>query len=144
MRLALAGEECPVIQEKLGRSRDFVQSWVYAYRGGGLDALRAKKQPGRRPKLAPDQQAALAARLDAGPRPEDGVCSLRGRQIVDLLQREFGVTYTLGGAYDLLQRLGYRYLRPRPRHRQNDPAALEQFRADAPLLSSVSTRNTPA
>jgi transposase len=143
VRLALAGEECPVIQEKLGRSKDFVQSWVYAYRDGGLDALRPKKQPGRQPKLSKSQQAALAARLDAGPRPEDGACTLRGKQIVALIQREFGVRYSLGGAYDLLQRLGYSYLRPRPRHPKNDPLAMAQFRRDAPLLSSGSKRSIP-
>ena len=46
-------------------------------------------------------------RLNAGARPEDGVCTLRGKDVVRILETEFGVKYTLGGAYDLLWRLGY-------------------------------------
>ena len=136
VRLALAGEECPVIQDKLGRSKDFVQTWVYAYRDGGLEAVRPRKQPGRQPRLNAQQQAALQARLDAGPRPQDGVCALRGKQVKAILENEFGARYTLSGAYDLLARLGYSCLRPRPRHRKNDPEAMARFRDSAPLLSS--------
>jgi transposase len=73
-------------------------------------------------------------RLDAGPRPEDGVCTLRGRDVVAILEREFGVTYSLDGAYDLLERLGYSCLSPRPLHEKADPAAVEQFKQHAPLL----------
>ena len=43
--------------------------------------------------------------------------------------------HTLGGIYDVLRRLGYSGLVPRPRHRKNDPAAMERFeREEAPLL----------
>lgn len=143
-RLALAGWTCPQIRAALGRSKDFVQTWAYAYRDGGLAALHPRKPPGRRAKLTPEQDAQLQARLDAGPRPADGVCALRGKDIQRLLEQEFGVTYTLDGVYDVLRRLGYRPLRPRPRHRKNDPAALAEFEARAPLLSSRCSRPTPS
>ena len=60
-----------------------------------------------------------------------------------ILQAEFGVTYSLQGAYDLLHRLGYSYLRPRPRHRKNDPAAMQAWLKDAPLLPRASGTSTP-
>lgn len=120
---------------RLGRSPRFVDEWVGRYRRGGLVALRPKKQPGRRPKLTPQQEEQLKARLDAGPRDPDGVCTLRGRDVCRIIEREFGVVHTLGGIYDVLRRLGYSSLVPRPRHRKNDPAAMEKFeREDAPLL----------
>ena len=72
-----------------------------------------------------------------GPTEADGgVCTLRGLDAVAVLEREFGVAYSLKGAYDLLHRLGFSCLRPRSRHRKNEPAAMDQFRRDAPLLSS--------
>ena len=37
-------------------------------------------------------------------------------------------------AYDLLERLGYSCLTPRPLHEKSDPAAIEHFKANAPLL----------
>ena len=94
-----------------------------------------KKQPGRRPKLPPQQEGQLKARLDAGPRDSDGVCALRGKDVCRIIEQEFGVVHTLGGIYDVLRRLGYSSLVPRPRHRKNEPPAMQRFvERDAPLL----------
>ncbi|MFO0828753.1 MAG: helix-turn-helix domain-containing protein [Phycisphaerales bacterium] len=89
--LALHGKEAPVIAEMLGRSRRAVQEWVYAYRDGGIDAIHPPPRPGRRTKLPREREDELRARIDAGPRPEDGVCTLRGKDVVRILEREFGV-----------------------------------------------------
>jgi transposase len=132
--LAMDGLEGDDIALRLGRSPRFVDEWVGRYRRGGLAALRPRKQPGRRPKLTPEQEGHLKARLDAGPRDSDGVCTLRGRDVCKIIEAEFGVVHTLGGIYDVLRRLGYSSLVPRPRHRKNDPAAMEEFEAGAPLL----------
>lgn len=134
--LAVEGHEAPAISERLSRSRRFVQRWAYAYRDGGIQALSVKRQPGKPPRLRPPHEAAFLARIEAGPTQADGgVCTLRGRDAVRILEAEFGARYSLAGAYDLLHRLGYSSLRPRPRHRKSDPAAQEKFKADAPLLS---------
>ena len=127
----LSGDE---LAEVVGRSARFVDEWVARYRRGGVDALRPRKPPGRRPALTPAQDERLRARLDAGPRDADGVCALRGRDVCRIIEQEFGVVHTLGGIYDVLRRVGYSSLVPRPRHRKNDPAAMAQFEAAAPLL----------
>jgi hypothetical protein len=44
------------------------------------------------------------------------------------------VKYSLGGAYDLLERLDYSCLSQRPLHEKADPAAVEDFKRRAPLL----------
>ena len=134
--LAMDGLEGDEIAERVGRSPRFVDEWASRYRKGGVDALVPKRQPGRPPKLTAEQETMLEARLDAGPRDADGgVCTLRGKDVCRIIQEEFGVVHTLGGIYDVLRRLGYSSLVPRPRHRKNDPAAMERFeREDAPLL----------
>jgi transposase len=132
--MALDGKEAEQIAEALGRARRSVQDWVYSYRDGGIEAIQPKPRPGRAPKLPRDREAQFKARLDAKPRPEDGVCTLRGKDVVRILEKEFGVKYTLGGAYDLLWRLGYSCLTPRPLHEKSDPQAIADFQARAPLL----------
>ena len=134
--LALRGEEKLRIAELLGVAKGTVENWVYAYRDGGFDALYPGKAPGATPKLTPEQQEAFKQRMLDGPRPEDGVCTLRGKDAVRILNDEFGVDYSLNGVYDLLHRLGFSCLSPRPRHEKNDPAAMEAFKKNAPLLSS--------
>lgn len=128
----LEGDE---IALRLGRSPRFVDQWVARYRRQGLEGLRPRKQPGRTPKLTAEQQTRLQARLDAAPKDEDGVCSLRGKDICRLVQKEFGVVHTLGAIYGVLRRLGYSSLKPRPRHPKNDTAAMQQFLNDTPFLS---------
>lgn len=133
--LALEGKEAIEIAQALGRSRRSVQDWVYWYRDGGIDDLVPGKSTGRPTKLPREREAQLLARLDAGPQPQDGVCTLRGKDVVAILEREFGVKYSLDGAYDLLERLGYSCLTPRPRHENADPQAAQRFKQEAPFLS---------
>jgi transposase len=132
--MALDGKEALDIAAALGRARRSVQDWAYAYRDGGIDAIQPRPRPGRTPKLPRDREADLRARLNAGARVADGVCTLRGKDVVRILESEFGVKYSLGGAYDLLWRLGYSCLTPRPLHEKSDPEAIADFQLRAPLL----------
>ena len=132
--LALEGRGAPAIARALGRCRRAVQDWVYAYRDGGIDQLLAGKSTGQPTKLRRDQEARFRTRLEAGPTEADGVCTLRGKDVVRILESEFQASYTLDGAYALLHRLGYSCLTPRPRHEKNDPVAAQQFKDHAPLL----------
>lgn len=132
---ACRGVQTAVIQSMLARSRGFVQRWVYAYRDGGIEALSEKPRPGRTPKLPREREPDLRARLNAGATEGDGVCTLRGKDVQTILEREFGVKYTLDGIYPLLRRLGYSCLAPRPRHEKQDLEAQQKFKQQsAPLL----------
>ncbi len=140
--LALEGQEAPMIARTLGRSRRFVQWWVYRYRDHGLEAVVPKRQSGRPPKLPVTKEESFKERFLAEPTEADGVCTLRAQEARRILQKEFGAEYTLPGVYDLLHRLGLSCLVPRPRHRQNDPEQMKQWVEDAPLLSSKSPKGT--
>lgn len=140
--LALEGHSAPAIARILARSRRFVQRWVYAYRSHGLDAIGPKRQSGRPCKLPRQQHERFKERFLAGPTAADGVCSLRAKDAQRILQKEFGIEYTLAGVYALLHHLGFSCLMPRPRHRKNDPAQMQQWLQEAPLLSRERLRNT--
>ena len=131
---ALQGRETLEIAGTVGRSRAFVQRCAYAYRDGGIEAVRGRTAPGRIRRLTPEQEARLVERVKAGATPRDGVASLRGRQIQGILDREFGKAFSLTGIYKLLKRHGFVCLDPRPRHPRQDPAAAKAFKRRAPFL----------
>ena len=85
----------------------------------------------------------LSKRFKSGPTEADEQrCTLRGKDAQRILEQEFKVKYTLGGAYDLLHRLGFSCLKPRPKHRKNDVHVMAQWLEDAPLFSSDNASNT--
>jgi len=138
--LALDGHSAEAIMQTLDRSRNFVQRWVYAYRDGGIEAVRPKRQTGRPRKLTELEELQLRERMLAGPKPQDAVCSLRGQDACRIIANEFGVQYSLPGVYVLLHRLGLSSLMPRPRHKKNDPETMRQWLDQAPLLSKGSEK----
>lgn len=142
--LAKRGRQHEPIAEQLGMSPRWVEKWVARYNRGGVEALRDRPRSGQPTHLPRGREEELRQRVLKGPSEADGgVCALRGQDIRRVLEREFGVKYTLSGVYDLLHRLGMSSLVPRPRHRKSDPAAMEEFKKSAPLLSTPSARRTP-
>lgn len=135
--LALEGRSEPEIRLRLGRSRGFIQRWVYAYRDQGINGLKAKKPHGQPPKLPRDREAELKTLLDQPGAPR------RGRDVAALLKAQFGATYSVRGALLLLHRLGYAPLKPRPVNPKKDPAAEAQWLQATPFLSKPSGPNTP-
>jgi transposase len=141
--LAQRGRTAREIADALSVSRRAVQDWVRWYNEGGLANLSDAPRPGHPRKCPPELFDAVKQRILDGPRPEDGVCTLRGRDVQQILASEFGVVQELSATYDLMHTLGLAPLRPRPRHVKNDPEAMEAWLASAPLLSSASATSAP-
>jgi len=124
------------IAAALGRSRQFVDEWAGRYRRLGLAGLASRKPRGNPPALTEAERAAFRARMLAGPTDADGgKCTLRGADARLILEREFGKSLKLSTVYALMHRVGLSCLRPRPRHRKNDPAATAAWLGRAPFLS---------
>jgi len=126
--LAQQGYSCPRILKITGACRRAVQSWVAKYNAHGIDGLKDKPRSGRRCKLTAAQLRRFQERIDAGVTQADGLASLNARAIRKILKREFHVLYSLTGVYELLHRLGYSCLMPRPRHENADPQEQERFK----------------
>jgi|HubBroStandDraft_1064217.scaffolds.fasta_scaffold398761_2 transposase len=140
--LAKQKRPAPDIAKNLGHGRRTVQQWVHDYNLGGIKGL-ADKRGGNHRHLTPEQEQQLRQRLDAGPTPEDGVCSLRAADVRSIIQNEFGKVYKPSGVYDLLHRLGYSYLCPRPRHPQSSQEAQDDFKKTLARRSSKFRRTIP-
>ena len=125
--LALQGWTAPSIAMAVGLSRRVVQSHVATYNELGLMACEERRGAPLKPLLKEEEQVAFIQRIEQGPQPEDGVCSLRGRDFQRILTQEFGQWRCLTTVYNLLHKLGYSNLRPRPRHQLADPAKQTAF-----------------
>jgi transposase len=126
--LAQQGYSCPEIVQITGNSRRAIQAWVAKYNAQGIEGLKERPGKGRRPKLPAAKYQKFRSRLDAGPTEKDRTATLYGKDIQRILEREFGVVYSLNGVYQLLHRLGYSCLTPRPRHEQADVKSQQQFK----------------
>jgi transposase len=124
--LAIQGTTAQDIAVALSSSRRTVQAWVYRYNAQGLDGL-ADRRGGNHRHLTPTQEKKLCAYIDREAKdPHGGI--RRGEDLRQWIEQQFGILYTLTGVYELLHRLGYSCLMPRPRHAQTDPKAQEAFK----------------
>src|SRR3954469_8855163 len=126
--LAKQGRTASEIAAALGCSPRAVKNWVAQYNRGGAAALREPPRSGRPRLLDPEHYPRLKRRPDEPPRPEDGPCVLRGTDVQRILRQEFGVAMGRQAVYDLLHRIGYSSLMPRPRHEESDPEVQEFFK----------------
>ena len=141
--LAKRGRIAVEIAGSLGVSRRPVQEWVRRYNQHGVDGLNRRPGQGRRGKLSPKERDRFAVRIEAGPRPGDQVCTLRGRDFQRILKEEFGKLYHLNGVYALLHRMGYSCLMPRPKHRKAHLEVQEAFKKTLWCRSTRSAERIP-
>ncbi|WP_424934795.1 helix-turn-helix domain-containing protein [Amaricoccus macauensis] len=112
-----------------GVTLQIVRDWVVRFNSEGPDGLLDRKAPGRAPLLNAAQRTALAAAVDAGPKPYlDGVVRWR---LVDLAQwvwNEFGISISRQALGNELRAMGFRKLSARPRHYAQNSEAIEEFK----------------
>lgn len=142
--LARQGRTCPEIISVTGASRRSIQQWVARYNSGGVEELLDKLRSGRPAFLTDAQQEQLKARVKAGPREGDILSVFNAAAIDRLVEKEFGVLYSLRGMQALLGRLGFSYQCPRPRHEQSDPEAQDAFKKGLQAGWKRSENSTPA
>ena len=85
-----------------------VTRWVMAYVRKGIEGLRTKKAPGRRPLLTPAQEQRLAKIIENGPEAfglDTGVWS--GPIIRDVIERRFKIKYSVEQSRRILHKLGF-------------------------------------
>ena len=141
--LAQQGQTAPRIVAATGVSRRTIQEWVQRYNRDGLAGLKDRRRGGHHRRLTDTQEQQIQQYLDrTAADPRDGV--RRGADLRRWIEQRFGVLYSLTGVYDLLHRLGYSCLMPRPRHARADPAAQAAFKKTPWRRSKRSPKHTPA
>ena len=140
--LASFGCTAEEIADQLEENSRWVQTWVYRYRDEGFEGLWDRPRSGAPPKLSPEEIPSFAARILAGPKPEDDVMVFSGKIIQNILDTEFNVKCGLTTVYDRLHRFGFSSLLPRPCHEKNDPELMEAWLKEAPRIVRQLKKNT--
>ena len=128
MKFIAQGHSVPQAAQRLDLSERPLRKWLYRFNEQGPPGLQDAFRSGQPPKLAPRNIEPFKQRIGKGVTETDNVCSLHAKDIQQILQKQFGARYSLGGTYFLLHRLGFSCLCPRPRHPKADVDAQELFK----------------
>ena len=124
--------------------RQTLRDWVHRYNADGLAGLENRCSPGAPGLLNDAQQAALAAKVEAGPDvAHDGVVRWRRIDLARWLEAEFGVEIKERTVGSYLRKLGFRRISSRPAHPERDSEAQETFKKTSPTWQRPLSRKVP-
>jgi transposase len=116
-----------------GMDRQTLRDWVHRFNAAGPSELIDRKAPGAALRLTGEQEAELAALVEAGPALEtEGVVRWRCVDLKALIRRRFGVDYHERTIGKLLNRLGFSHISQRPRPYGQNPEEIAAFKKSFP------------
>lgn len=121
------GKNRTQIAKFLKVSRTSVNQWVSAYLRDGIEGLIEKQHTGRPPRLTPTQLTQLKQYIiDNAVKPEGG--KLQGTDIIEYINEEFGILYSLSGVYKILRKLDLVWITTRSKHPKQSIEKQEDFK----------------
>ena len=111
----------------VGRSDEWLRSWVLKYHAHGYEGLKSKKQPGAIKYLTPGQEKELVEDILKLQDNRNGG-RLTGNEIIEHIENKFNVTYKSSGIYDLLERIGLTWVSSRSKHPKGDLKKQKSFK----------------
>lgn len=108
-------------------SRGSVNKWVQQFINGGIDGLKEKPRSGRPSALSEAQLLQLKEYVIKNSiKPTGG--RLKGSLLVDYINQEFNVLYSVDNVYRLLHQLGFSWITSRSKHPKQDFEAQKAFK----------------
>ncbi len=144
-RTARKSEEADQTRQLLALT--VIRDGVLRFKAGGAEALVTRKAPAKTPILTDEHRTALAATVEAGPKPDmDGIGRWRRVDLAQGAQEEPGVpvrrrdgTFAPSGFA-----LGVAKLSARPQHDAQHDEAIEAFNKTSATSSTTSAANGAA
>ena len=100
------GKSARQIAEFLFMDEGSIRNYRKRYEEGGIEKLVNDHYIGRKAFLSEEQQTLLMLELESKVYPTT-------KSILEYVQEEFGVTYTIGGITSLLHKMGFSYKKPK-------------------------------
>lgn len=125
-----AGESPEDVVRTLGFHRSAIYEWLARYREGGIEGLRYRKIPGKKPKLSGAQVRKVYEWItQSNPRQLNFEFALWTREMVrELIRAEFKIRMSVTSVGRLLKKLGLSPQKPLRRAYQQDPEAVERWK----------------
>ena len=130
VRRVKEGEHPSSVIQSFGLCRTTIYKWLRAVRRGGEAALKARKHPGRKPRLTARQKLQVRRWINGkDPRQYGFDFGLWTRQIVAaLIEQKFAVQLGVTAVGRLLAELDITPQKPLRRAYERDPAAIERWK----------------
>ena len=128
-RMLLQDYSVAEVAAAVGASQSSVKRWRQSIRTGGLDALKAKPSPGKKPRLNGAQKKELEQILLAGPRAAGfGNDLWTCPRVAQVIRQRFGVRYHASHVWKILRKLGWKCQKPEQRARERNQPAIRRWR----------------
>jgi len=113
-------------------SRGAVNKWAQQFINDGIDGLKEKFRSGRPSALSEAQLLQLKEHVIANSIKSTGG-RLKGSLIVDYINQEFNVLYSVDNVYRLLHQLGFSWITSRSKHPKQNLIAQDDFKKNLKL-----------
>lgn len=121
------GENYTEIATMLRMNLRTVMNWISSFKKEGIEGLRDKPGRGSKPYLSPkDHEAFRNAVLQLQAKRKGG--RIRGRDILELMQKKFGINPAESTVYDILKRTNLVWITGRSKHPKAEKEAQEAFK----------------
>ena len=123
MASILSGASRADAAKSAGMERQTLRDWVHRYNAEGVEGLKDRPNPGRKPLLDKEQLLEVDRLVETAPDPvTDGVVRWRCRDLKAKIKDRFGVEISERSVGRILRARGYRRLSVRPKHPKADEA----------------------
>lgn len=140
--LAMKGHTAQDIADAVGYARSWVCKWVSRYSDEGWGGFWDRPRSGQPKKLTEEQQEEFEQIIQRGPLPEEKLARYRAKDFQKIIKERFNAEYSLSGVKELLHRLGYSSIKPRPRNPKNDPEEMALWKRRAPAFVEKVKKST--
>jgi len=128
IKLSNDGKTCREIASLLGISKSKASYWIVRY--NKTNDLNDKSRSGRPTPLTKEKLTEISEKIKVGLRGQKVKAGISSRDVVEILENEIGIRYTIRHARRLLHKMGFSLITPRVSHIKMSKEAQNKFREE--------------
>jgi transposase len=109
------------VSKIFGVSRVSIMSWIESFSKLGPEGLKLKAGRGRKAKVSDDELKKIQIWINDDP-------NITIKKVILKIEEDFGKALSIGATHNLLKKLNFSYITPRPSHYKKDNSSHEEFK----------------